>query len=66
MHAELNMRSELSINEEKYTAGRARRVGHRVNIELVLLETLLECFDTARVEPLCGENTHGSGNHRYQ
>ena len=56
MHAELNVRFELSIDEGKITplAALAELVTEQ-NIESVLLKTLLERFVAARVEPLCGK-----------
>jgi len=67
MHAELDMQFELSIDEEKIIplAALAELVTEQ-NIESVLLKALLKRFDAARVEPLCGKNTHGSGDHCYQ
>jgi len=68
MHAELNVRFELSIDENKTVplAALAEFVTEQ-NIESVLLEALVESLDAARVEALCGEkHAHGNGNRRYQ
>ena len=68
MHAELNVRFELSIGEDKTLplATLAEFVTEQ-NIESVLLETLVESLDAARVEALCGEkHAHGNGDRRYQ
>jgi hypothetical protein len=68
MHAELNVRFELSIDENKTIplAALAEFVTEQ-NIESVLLEALVESLDAARVEALCGEkHAHGNGDCRYQ
>jgi len=68
MHAELNVRFELSIDEDKTLplAALAEFVTEQ-NIESVLLEILVESLDAARVEALCGEKyAHGNGERRYQ
>ena len=68
MHAELNVRFELSIDDDKTIplATLAEFVTEQ-NIESVLLETLVESLDAARVEALCGKkHAHGNGDHRYQ
>jgi len=68
MHTELNVRFELSIDEDKTLplAALAEFVTEQ-NIESVLLETLVESLDAARVEALCGEkHAHGNGKRRYQ
>ena len=37
------------------------------NIESVVLESIVESLDVARVEALCGEKrAHGNGEHRFQ
>jgi len=68
MHAELNVRFELSIDENKSMplAALAEYITEQ-NIESVLLESMVESLDAARVEALCGEkHAHGNGDLRYQ
>jgi len=68
MHAELNVRFELSTDEDKTIplAALAEFVTEQ-NVESVLLEALVESLDAARVEALCGEkHAHGNGDQRYQ
>jgi hypothetical protein len=68
MHAELNVRFTVSIDEDKTIplAALAEFVTEQ-NIESVLLKTLVESLDAARVEALCGEkHAHGNGDQRYQ
>ena len=58
MHAEINVRFELSIDDDKTIplAVLAEFVTDQ-NVESVLLEELVKSFDAARVGALCGENT---------
>jgi len=68
MHAELDVRFELSIDEDKTIplATLAEFVTEQ-NVESVLLEALVESLDAARVEALCGEkHAHGNGDKRYR
>jgi hypothetical protein len=53
MHAELNVRFELSIDEDKTVplAALAEFVTEQ-NVESVLLEALVESLDAGRVRPL--------------
>ncbi|EMA48222.1 hypothetical protein C448_03975, partial [Halococcus morrhuae DSM 1307] len=64
MHAEINVRFELSIDDDKTIplAVLAEFVTDQ-NVESVLLEELVESLDAARVEALCGEKyAHGNGD----
>jgi hypothetical protein len=68
MHAEINVRLTVSIDEDKTLplAAVAEFVTDQ-NIESVLMEELVESLDAARVEALCGEkHTHGNGDRRFQ
>jgi len=68
MHAELNVRFKLSIDENKTIplAILAEFLTEQ-NIESVLLKGLVESLDAARVEALCGEkHARGNGDQRYQ
>jgi hypothetical protein len=68
MHATIDVRFELSIDEDKTVplATLAEFVTEQ-NIESVLLESMVECLDAARVEALCGEkHAHGNGDRRFQ
>ncbi|RLM57143.1 ISH6 family transposase [Halobellus sp. Atlit-31R] len=67
-HAELNVRFELSIDENKTIplAALAEFITEQ-NIESVLLESMVESLNAARVEALCGEkHAHGNGDRRFQ
>jgi len=59
MHATIDVRFELSIDDDKTLplATLAEAVTDQ-NLEAVLLESLVESLDAASVEALCGENTH--------
>ena len=59
MHAEFNVRFELSIDEDKTIplAALAEFITEQ-NIESVLLKALVESLNAARVEAICGENMH--------
>jgi hypothetical protein len=68
MHAEINVRLTVSIDEDKTLplAAVAEFVTDQ-NIESVLMEELVESLDAARVEALCGEkHAHGNGDRRFQ
>jgi hypothetical protein len=68
MHAEINVRFELSIDDDKTIplAVLAEFVTDQ-NVESVLLEELVESLDASRVEALCGEKyAHGNGDQRFQ
>ena len=68
MHAEINVRFELSTDDDKTIplAALAEFVTDQ-NIESVLLEELVESLDAGRVEALCGEKyAHGNGDKRFQ
>ena len=68
MHATINVRFDLSIDEDKTVplAALAEFITDQ-NIESVLVESMVESLDAARVEALCGEkHTHGNGSRRFQ
>jgi len=68
MHATIDVRFELSIDDDKTLplATLAEAVTDQ-NLEAVLLESLVESLDAASVEALCGEkHAHGNGDQRFQ
>jgi len=68
MHATIDVRFKLSIDEDKTIplATLAEFITDQ-NIESVLVETLVESLDASRVEALCGEKyAHGNGDRRFQ
>jgi len=68
MHATIDVRFELSIDDDKTLplATLAEAVTDQ-NLEAVLLESLVESPDAASVEALCGEkHAHGNGDQRFQ
>jgi len=68
MHATINVRFDLSIDEDKTVplAALAEFITDQ-NIESVLVESMVESLDAARVEALCGEkHAHGNGDQRFQ
>ncbi len=68
MQATIDLRFTISIDEDKTIplATLAEFVTEQ-NIESVLLESMVESLDAARVEALCGEkHAHGNGNQRFQ
>jgi len=67
MHATIDVRFELSIDDDKTLplATLAEAVTDQ-NLEAVLLESLVESLDAASVEALCGEkHAHGNGDQRF-
>ena len=68
MQATIDLRFTISIDEDKTIplATLAEFVTEQ-NIESVLLESMVESLDAARVEALCGEkHAHGNGDQRFQ
>ncbi len=68
MHATIDVRFTISIDDDKTIplATLAEFVSEQ-NIESVLLESMVESLDAARVEALCVEkHAHGNGDQRYQ
>jgi len=68
MHATIDVRFTISIDEDKTVplATLAEFVTEQ-NIDSVLLESMVESLDAARVEALCGEkHAHGNGDQRFQ
>jgi hypothetical protein len=68
MHATIDVRFTISIDEDKTIplAALAEFITDQ-NIESVLLESMVESLDAARVEALCGEkHAHGNGDQRFQ
>jgi hypothetical protein len=68
MHATIDVRFDLSIDEDKTVplAAVAEFVTDQ-NVESVLVEALVESIDAARVEALCGDkHAHGNGDNRFQ
>jgi hypothetical protein len=68
MHAELNVRFELSIDNDKSLslAALAEFITDQ-DIESTLLEAAVENLDAARVEAICGEkHATGNGSQRFQ
>jgi len=68
MHATIDVRFTISIDEDKTIplAALAEFITEQ-NIESVLLESMVESLDAARVEALCGEkHAHGNGDQRFQ
>jgi len=68
MHATIDVRFELSIDDDKTLplATLAEAVTDQ-NLEAVLLESLSREPDAASVEALCGEkHAHGNGDQRFQ
>ena len=68
MHATIDVRFTISIDEDKTVplATLAEFVTEQ-NVESVLLESMVERLDAARVEALCGEkHATGNGNRRFQ
>ena len=68
MHATINVRFTISIDENKTVplATLAEFVTEQ-NVESVLLESMVESLDAARVEALCGEkHATGNGDRRFQ
>ncbi len=68
MHATIDVRFTISIDEDKTVplATLAEFVTEQ-NVESVLLESMVESLDAARVEALCGEkHAHGNGDQRFQ
>jgi hypothetical protein len=68
MHATIDVRFTISIDEDKTVplAALAEFVTEQ-NVESVLLESMVESLDAARVEALCGEkHAHGNGDQRFQ
>jgi len=68
MYATIDVRFTISIDEDKTVplATLAEFVTDQ-NIESVLLESMVESLDAARVEALCGEkHAHGNGDQRFQ
>jgi len=68
MHATIDVRFELSIDDDKTLplATLAEAVTDQ-NLEAVLLESLVESLDAASVEALCGgKHAHGNGDQRFQ
>ena len=68
MHATIDVRFTISIDEDKTVplAALAEFVTEQT-IESVLLESMVESLDAARVEALCGEkHAHGNGEQRFQ
>ena len=68
MHATIDVRFTISIDEDKTVplATLAEFVTDQ-NIESVLLESMVESLDAARVEALCGgKHTYDNGNRRFQ
>ena len=58
MHATIDVRFTISIGEDKTVplATLAEFVTDQ-NVESILLESMVECLDTNRVEALCSQNT---------
>ena len=68
MHATIDVRFTISIDEGKTVplATLAEFVAEQ-NVESVLVESMVESLDAARVEALCGEkHTHGNDNRQFQ
>jgi len=68
MHAEINVRFEISIDEQKELslATLAEFITDQ-QVESLLLESIVESLDASCVEALCGEkHAHGNGNKRFQ
>jgi len=68
MHATIDVRFTISIDEDKTVplATLAEFVTEQ-NVESVMLESMVESLDAARVEALCGEkHAHGNGDQRFQ
>ena len=68
MHAEINVRFEISIDEQKELslATLAEFITDQ-QIESLLLESIVESLDATCVEALCGEkHVHGNGDKRFQ
>ena len=68
MHATIDVRFTIRIDEDKTIplAGLAEFLTEQ-NIESVVLESMVESLDAARVEALCGEkHAHGNGDQRFQ
>lgn len=68
MHADINVRFELSIDDRKTLplATLAEFVTEQ-HLEAALLEALVESLDAARVETYCGDkHAHGNGEQRFQ
>ena len=68
MHATIDVRFELNIDEDKtIPLATVAELITEQNVESVLLEGLVESLDAARVEALCGEKyAHGNGDQRNQ
>jgi hypothetical protein len=68
MHAEINVRFELSIDTTKSVPlATLAEILTEQNVESTLLEAIVESLDAACVEAICGEkHAHGNGDKRFQ
>jgi len=68
MHATIDVRFTISIDEDKTVplATLAEFVTEQ-NVDSILLESMVESLDAARVEAYCGQkHAHGNGDQRFQ
>jgi hypothetical protein len=68
MHATIDVRFTFSTDDDKTIplATLAEFITDQ-NVNSILLESMVESLDAARVEALCGEkHAHGNGNQRFQ